>query len=46
VRHCELASLDPDTVDMLTLVLVGASETRRSDDWVYTPRGYAGKAGA
>ncbi len=45
VRHCELAALDPDRVDMLTLVLVGSSETRRWGDWVYTPRGYGGKAG-
>jgi cobalt-precorrin 5A hydrolase / precorrin-3B C17-methyltransferase len=44
-----LAELTPDKVDMLTVVLVGSSETRRvarSDGgaWVYTPRGYAGKA--
>ena len=44
VRHCELAALDPDMVDMLTLVLVGSSETRRWGDWVYTPRGYDAKA--
>ena len=45
----DLAELTPDMVDMLTVVLVGSSETRRvarSDGgvWVYTPRGYAGKA--
>jgi cobalt-precorrin 5A hydrolase/precorrin-3B C17-methyltransferase len=46
-----LAQLDPETVDMLTLVLVGSSATRRvargdGGAWVYTPRGYAGKAGS
>jgi cobalt-precorrin 5A hydrolase / precorrin-3B C17-methyltransferase len=46
-----LAELDPETVDMLTLVLVGSSATRRvargdGGVWVYTPRGYAGKAGS
>ena len=42
-----LAELDPETVDMLTIVLVGNSETRvmgrGPKHWVYTPRGYAGK---
>ena len=38
-------TLDPETVDMLTVVLVGSSATRRfasggKSDWVYTPRGY------
>ncbi len=38
----------PETVDMLTLVMVGSSETRRvargdGGAWVYTPRGYAAK---
>jgi cobalt-precorrin 5A hydrolase/precorrin-3B C17-methyltransferase len=38
-------------VDMLTVVVVGSSESRtmKTGDgktWVYTPRGYAGKAGA
>lgn len=41
-----LADLDPETVDMLTLVLVGSSETRRFGDRVYTPRGYGRDAGA
>jgi len=45
----DLADLVPEMVDMLTVVLVGSSETRRvarSDGtaWIYTPRGYAGKA--
>lgn len=40
-----LGALDPDDVDMRTLVLVGSSKTRafaRSDGkvWVYTPRTY------
>jgi cobalt-precorrin 5A hydrolase / precorrin-3B C17-methyltransferase len=48
VRTVTLGALDPADVDMLTVVLVGSSETRaipRGDgrSWVYTPRGYAGK---
>jgi len=40
-----LKDLSSDRVDMLTLVLVGSSETRRVNRgdggvWVYTPRGY------
>jgi cobalt-precorrin 5A hydrolase/precorrin-3B C17-methyltransferase len=36
-----LAALDADTVDMLTLLIVGASTTRAlAPGWVYTPRGY------
>lgn len=43
-----LETFDPGAVDMLTLVLIGASTTRamrRDGDqiWVYTPRGYAAK---
>ncbi len=42
-----LGLLDPQSVDMLTLVLIGSSETRRTAvggrDAVYTPRGYHGK---
>ncbi len=43
-----LAALDPDQVDMLSLVLVGSSTTRRvsrpdGGQWVYTPRGYEAK---
>lgn len=42
-----LGELEPGAVDMLTLVIVGSSETRRAargdgGAWVYTPRGYAG----
>ena len=48
VRAVTLAALDIDEVDMLTLVIVGSSETRRvkrpdSGHWVYTPRGYGKK---
>lgn len=50
VRIVPLADLDVGDVDMLTVVIVGSSETRvvRTGDgrqWAYTPRGYAGKAG-
>jgi len=40
-----LGMLDPDQVDMLTLVLIGSSATRRVGDraLLYTPRGYAQK---
>jgi cobalt-precorrin 5A hydrolase / cobalt-factor III methyltransferase / precorrin-3B C17-methyltransferase len=40
-----LKDLSVDQVDMLTLVMVGSSETRFTGKHVYTPRGYAGKAG-
>ena len=47
VRLTTLEALNVDDVDMLTLVLVGNSEsriTRRgSAEWLYTPRGYAKK---
>jgi cobalt-precorrin 5A hydrolase/precorrin-3B C17-methyltransferase len=48
VAVVDLAALDIDAVDMLTLVIVGSSETRRvarpdGGVWVYTPRGYAAK---
>ncbi|MBB4284468.1 precorrin-3B C(17)-methyltransferase [Roseospira goensis] len=43
VTAVTLGALSPDMVDMLTLVLVGSSETRRYRDWTYTPRGYARK---
>ncbi|MCW4117136.1 precorrin-3B C(17)-methyltransferase [Aurantimonas sp. MSK8Z-1] len=49
VRIVPLAELDVDEVDMLTVVIVGSSQTRvvATGDgrrWAYTPRGYAGKA--
>jgi len=44
VSYMTLADLTPQAVDMLTVVLVGASTTRALDiagtRWVYTPRGY------
>jgi cobalt-precorrin 5A hydrolase/precorrin-3B C17-methyltransferase len=44
----DLAALTPERVDMLTLVLVGSSETRRVTHggglWVYTPRGYGDRS--
>ncbi|MGB8817310.1 MAG: precorrin-3B C(17)-methyltransferase [Rhizobiaceae bacterium] len=51
VRFVPLGELNVDDVDMLTVVVVGSSESRtmKTGDgktWVYTPRGYAGKAGA
>ncbi|MCP4379967.1 MAG: precorrin-3B C(17)-methyltransferase [Hyphomicrobiales bacterium] len=44
----DLKDLTPGQVDMLTVVLIGSSETRRvartdGGCWVYTPRGYAAK---
>ena len=46
----ELGDLTPDHADMLTLVLVGSSETRRIERgdnlWAYTPRGYGAKMAA
>ena len=49
VSVIDLAALTPEAVDMLTVVLVGSSETRRvargdGGAWVYTPRGYAAKS--
>jgi len=48
LRITTLAEFNPGDVDMLTVVLIGASATRavsRPDGgtWVYTPRGYASK---
>jgi cobalt-precorrin 5A hydrolase/precorrin-3B C17-methyltransferase len=47
IRIITLGELTADDADMLTMVLVGSSETRRLDaagrKWVYTPRGYARK---
>ena len=45
-----LAGLDTDAVDMLTVIVVGSSQTRRMErgdrTWLYTPRGYgAGETG-
>ena len=45
VEVINLGELDPAKVDMLTLVMIGSSATRRVSGtrWVYTPRGYAKK---
>jgi cobalt-precorrin 5A hydrolase/precorrin-3B C17-methyltransferase len=45
VRLVDLAELTPGLCDMLTIVLVGSSTTRRvprlhGPDWAFTPRGY------
>jgi cobalt-precorrin 5A hydrolase/precorrin-3B C17-methyltransferase len=47
-RIIPLGEFDPNTVDMLTIVIVGSSQSRafkRGDGrtYVYTPRGYAAK---
>lgn len=49
VRPVPLGELNVDDVDMLTVVVVGSSESRTvttgdGKTWVYTPRGYSGKA--
>ncbi|MGF0538311.1 precorrin-3B C(17)-methyltransferase [Agrobacterium sp. ES01] len=49
VRTVPLGALDVDDVDMLTVVVVGSSESRTvttgdGKTWVYTPRGYSGKS--
>lgn len=49
VRTVPLGTLNIDDVDMLTVVVVGSSESRTvttgdGRTWVYTPRGYSGKA--
>ena len=49
LRVVSLENLDPTQVDMLTVVLVGSSQTRRlqlpnGEVRVYTPRGYADKS--
>ncbi len=46
-----LAALDPADVDMLSIVLIGSSTTRRvkrpdGGEWLYTPRGYDSKSEA
>jgi cobalt-precorrin 5A hydrolase/precorrin-3B C17-methyltransferase len=45
-----LADLDAAKIDMLTLVIVGSSKTRRvaagGNTWTYTPRGYEQKRAA
>ncbi|MGB0747609.1 MAG: precorrin-3B C(17)-methyltransferase [Magnetospiraceae bacterium] len=47
LRFTDLATVSPEDADMLTLVMVGSSQSRLiqrgGSVWVYTPRGYAGK---
>ena len=42
-----LGELTPDHADMLTMIVVGNSQSRLIErghrDWLYTPRGYASK---
>jgi len=50
IRIVPLSELQVDDVDMLTVVVVGSSQTRvvKTGDgrsWVYTPRGYSAKEG-
>jgi cobalt-precorrin 5A hydrolase / cobalt-factor III methyltransferase / precorrin-3B C17-methyltransferase len=51
LRITTLVALDPAEVDMLSIVLVGSSTTRRvkrpdGGEWLYTPRGYDSKSEA
>ena len=50
VRIMPLAELTLDVIDMLTIVIVGNSQSQTIEGaasrWVYTPRGYAAKAQA
>ena len=50
IRVVPLAQLNIDDVDMLTVVIVGSSQSQTvatgdGKTWVYTPRGYAAKEG-
>jgi len=42
----DLSKLEVDEVDMLTVVLIGSSQSRVTAGHMYTPRGYAKKMGA
>ena len=51
IRVVKLAELVIDEVDMLTVVVVGSSNSRKiltgeGKEWVYTPRGYSSKPGS
>lgn len=41
-----LQDLDQSSVDMMTLLIVGSTETRVTGGYVYTPRGYLAKRGS
>ena len=43
VRLVTLAELDPEWVDMLSILFIGNSESRRAGQFLLTPRGYAKK---
>jgi cobalt-precorrin 5A hydrolase/precorrin-3B C17-methyltransferase len=45
VRVVDLAALDPNSIDMMTLLIIGSSATRLAGTYVFTPRGYAEKTG-
>ncbi len=49
LRRLRLDQLSDEGIDMMTLVLVGSSQTRRlalgDKAWIYTPRGYEVKKG-
>ncbi len=44
IEATTLEQLDQDRIDMMTLLIVGSSQTKRLDERVYTPRGYAIKS--
>ena len=46
VTVTSLRDLDQSSVDMMTLLIVGSTETRVTGGYVYTPRGYAVKGDA
>ena len=41
-----LRDLDQSSIDMMTLLIIGSTETRAIDGHVYTPRGYGTKGGS
>ena len=41
-----LRDLDQASVDMMTLLIVGSTETRVAGGYIYTPRGYGAKRGS
>lgn len=43
VRRTTLAALDPEEIDMFTVVLIGNSQTYLYEDRMITPRGYYGE---
>ncbi len=42
IKLTTLGELNPDDVDMLTVVLIGNASTLRHGNWLITPRGYLG----